>query len=76
MKTNHRQGRPGAGERALQRAHAQRLLLTLAGICRELRWSQPDPTIQATYLEVEQHLTWLMDQPRKQGWQRKTLFKP
>ena len=74
MKT-HRQGRTAAGERALQRAHARRLLVTLAGICRELRWTQPNPVVHAAYLEIEQHLLWLADQPRKQGWSHATSKK-
>lgn len=53
---NHRQGRTGAGERALRRAHARRLLLTLAGICRQLRRKQEDPAVQAAYREVEKEL--------------------
>lgn len=71
MQNDHRQGRTGARERAVQRAHAQRLLVTLAGICRELRWTQPDPVVQAAYREVEEHLTWLMSQPRDPAWPRK-----
>lgn len=53
---NHRQGRTGAGERALRRAHARRLLLTLAGICRQLREKQEHPAVQVAYCEVEQQV--------------------
>ena len=56
MEKNHRQGRPGAGERALQRAHARRLLATLADICRHLRTKQTRPAVRAAYREVEQQL--------------------
>lgn len=55
MKT-HRQGRTGAGMRALRRAHAHRLLMTLAGICRQLRRAQSDADIRSAYLQVEKHL--------------------
>lgn len=65
METNHRQGRPGAGERALRRAHARRLLVTLAGICQHLRWEQTDPEVHAAYREVEQSLLGLMDHHRQ-----------
>jgi hypothetical protein len=64
MKT-HRQGRTGARERALRRAHAHRLLITLVGICRELRWAQPDPVAGAAYLEVERRLLKLIEHPPK-----------
>ena len=53
---NHRQGRTGAGERALRRAHARRLLLTLAGICLELHAKQENPAARAAYREVENQL--------------------
>lgn len=53
---NHRQGRTGAGERALRRAHARRLLATLAGICRQLRAKQENPAVRAAYREVEKQL--------------------
>ncbi|MBI2497340.1 MAG: hypothetical protein HYV75_05260 [Opitutae bacterium] len=56
METNHRQGRPGAGERALQRAHARQLLLTLAGICRRLRTKRMNPAAQSACREVEKEL--------------------
>lgn len=56
MEKNHRQGRTGAGERALQRAHARRLLLTLAGICRQLHMKQGNPAVRAAYREVEKEL--------------------
>ena len=64
---SHRQGRTGARERALRRAHAHRLLMTLAGICRELRSAQPDAIASAAYLEVEQHLLSLVEQLQKGG---------
>lgn len=72
---NLRLGRTGARDRALQRAHARRLLVTLAGICRELRWTQSSPIVHAAYLEVEDHLTWLADQPRDPGWEREPRKK-
>lgn len=53
---NHRQGRTGAGERALRRAHARRLLLTLVDICRQLRAKQENPAVRAAYREVEKQL--------------------
>lgn len=56
MQKKNRQGRPGTGARALQHAHARRLLLTLAGICRELRAQQAAPSAQAAYLKVERRL--------------------
>lgn len=65
MEKNHRQGRPGAGERALRRAHARRLLVTLAGICQHLRWEQTDPDVHAAYREVEQDLLRLMEHRRQ-----------
>ena len=64
----HRQGRTGARERALRRAHAHRLLMTLAGICRELRRAQSDEVVGAVYLEVEQHLMKLVRQSQKENW--------
>ncbi|SDR91980.1 hypothetical protein [Opitutus sp. GAS368] len=64
----HRQGRTGAREQALRRAHAHRLLMTLAGICRELRWAQSDEVVCAAYLEVEQHLMKLVQQSQKEKW--------
>lgn len=54
-----RQGRTGAGERASRRAHAHRLLMTLAGICRELRGVQTDAAARSAYREVERHLLML-----------------
>jgi hypothetical protein len=56
MEKNHRQGRQGAGARTLQRAHARRLLLTLANICRELRRKQKSRVVRAAYLGVERDL--------------------
>jgi len=56
MEKNHRQGRTGAGERALRRAHARRLLVTLAGICRQLRMKQANPAVRTAYREVEKEL--------------------
>lgn len=53
MEKNHRQGRTGAGERALQRAHARRLLATLADICRHLRRKQTCVPMRAAYKAVE-----------------------
>lgn len=70
-----RQGRTGARERALRRAHAHRLLMTLAGICRELRWVQADEAIRGVYLEVEQHLMKLVEQSRAGDWKCKTPLK-
>jgi hypothetical protein len=66
MKT-HRQGRTGAGKRALRRAHAHRLLMTLVGICRELRAAQTDATLRTAYLEVELYLVKLAAKWRKEG---------
>lgn len=74
MKT-HRQGRTGARERALRRAHAHRLLMTLAGICRELRWAQSDEVAGAAYLEVERHLMELAGQSQKGDWKCGAPFK-
>lgn len=56
MENNHRQGRTGAGVRALRRAHARRLLLTLADICRQLRLREESGVIRAAYQEIEQGL--------------------
>jgi hypothetical protein len=56
MEKNHCQGRPGAGADALRRAHAQRLLATLIGVCRRLRHLQPAAEVRAAYLKVEQAL--------------------
>ena len=56
MKTNHRLGQTGAGERALRRAHARQLLLTLAGICRQLRTKRLSPIVSTAYREVEKDL--------------------
>jgi len=53
---NHRQGRTAAGDRALRRAHARRLLATLAGICRHLRARQTDPVLRVAYRDIEQQL--------------------
>jgi len=53
---NHRQGRTAAGDRVLKRAHARRLLATLAGICRHLRARQADPVLRAAYRDTEQQL--------------------
>jgi hypothetical protein len=66
MKT-HRQGRTGARERALRRAHAHRLLMTLAGICRELHTVQTDAAARSAYLGVERHLMILAGKARKGG---------
>ncbi len=56
MEKTHRQGRPGARERVLQRAHARQLLLTLADICRHLRLKQSNPGVRVAYLKVELNL--------------------
>ncbi len=56
MENNHRQGRSGTGERALRRAHARRLLVTLTGICRHLRAQQENPAVRAAYRDVEKEL--------------------
>lgn len=56
MERNHRQGRTGAGKRALRRAYARNLLVTLAGICRHLRAQQEIPAVRAAYREVEKEL--------------------
>ena len=56
MEKTHRQGRTGAGERALRRAHARRLLLALADICRHLRVKQHDPAVRTAYRAVERDL--------------------
>ena len=56
MTTTHRQGRTGAGERGLKRAHARRLLATLAEICRKLREAQSRPVVRLAYRDVEQQL--------------------
>ena len=56
MDKTHRLGRTGAGERVLQRAHARRLLLTLAGICRRLRRQISSTAARAEYREVERAL--------------------
>lgn len=74
MKT-HRQGQTWARERALRRAHAHRLLMTLAGICRELRWAQTDEVVAAAYLEVEQHLVKRVQQSRTGDWKCKPPLK-
>jgi hypothetical protein len=42
--------------------------MTLAGICRELRWAQSDEVVGAAYLEVEQHLMKLVRQSQKENW--------
>lgn len=67
MEKNHRQGRPGAGERALQRAHARRLLATLSDICRHLRRKQPCPAVQTAYRDVEHDLLVLRIRYRQQA---------
>jgi len=46
----------GAGKRALRRAYARSLLVTLAGICRHLRAQQENPAVRAVYREVEKEL--------------------
>ena len=57
MERNHRQGRTGAGKRALRHAaYARNLLVTLAGICRHLRAQQENPAVRAAYREVEKEL--------------------
>lgn len=57
MKTNHhRQGRTGAGERELKRAHARRLLLTLADICSRLRSQLTNQVVHRQYQAVERML--------------------
>jgi hypothetical protein len=66
MKT-YRQGRTGARERALRRAHAHRLLMTLAGICRELRAAQTNAVVRAAYLEVERRIILLAGRAPKGG---------
>ena len=53
---NHRQGRTGAGERILRRAHARRLLLTLVEICRQLRSRLSSRAAQTEYRAVERTL--------------------
>ena len=53
---NHRQGRTGAEERALRRAHARRLLVTLADICRQLHAKQENPVVRAAYRDIERQL--------------------
>ena len=40
----------------MRRAHARRLLLTLAGICLELHAKQENPAARAAYREVENQL--------------------
>ncbi|MFZ5496231.1 MAG: hypothetical protein ACOZE5_12970 [Verrucomicrobiota bacterium] len=52
----HRQGRTGAGERVFQRAHARRLLLTLAEITRQLGGRLTSRAAQAEYRAVERTL--------------------
>lgn len=64
MKTR-RQGRTGARDRAQRRAHAHRLLMTLAGICRQLRAAQKDAAVRSVYFNVERHLLALAAKPRK-----------
>lgn len=66
MKT-HRQGRTGAGKRALRRVHAYRLLLALAGICRQVRAAQADAQAIAAAVEVEQQILKLAAKTRKGG---------
>lgn len=57
MKTNHhRQGRTGAGERDLKRAHARRLLWTLADICSQLRTQLTGRLVHRQYQAVERML--------------------
>jgi len=56
-RTTARAGRrQEAGARALQRAHAQKLLRTLISICRRLCRSQPDPVAFRAYREEEKDL--------------------
>lgn len=54
--SNHRQGRTGAGERVLRRAHARRLLLTLAVICRQLGRRIKNRAVRTEYRAVERQL--------------------
>lgn len=56
MERNHRQGRTKARQRALRRAYARRLLVTLAGICRHLRVQQENPAVRTAYREIEKEL--------------------
>lgn len=53
---HHRQGRTGAEERMLMRAHARRLLLTLADICRQMRRGLSDRLMKAACRELERDL--------------------
>lgn len=66
MEKNHRQGRTGARTRALRRAHARRLLATLARICRLLCRKQACPIAREAYREVERDLLRLQGHARKQ----------
>jgi hypothetical protein len=56
MYKTHGQGRLGAVECASQRAHARRLLLTLADVCRRLRRLQKTPAARAACQQVERSL--------------------
>lgn len=49
--------------------------MTLAGICRELRWAQSDEVAGAAYLEVERHLMELAGQSQKGDWKCGAPFK-
>lgn len=53
MDKNHRLGRTGAGARALERAHARRLLLTLAKVVRQLELVEVRPAARGAYHTVE-----------------------
>jgi hypothetical protein len=65
MENYHSQGRPGAGAHTLQRAHARRLLVTLAGVCRHLRMMQSSPAVREACWQVEQDLRRLPGLPGK-----------
>ena len=72
MEKNHHQDRQGAEARNLQRAHAHRLLVTLAGICRHLCRQQSCPAARKAYRRVEQELLGPLGRPRKPALARPT----